>query len=121
VRGAAAPAGRAPPPWLRRVRERLEAELFADVPAAELARAEGVHPVSLARAFRAHFGTSPGAFVRGRRIAWAAAALTREPARPITDVALAAGFYDHSHFARVFRAQMGRSPSAYRRAARDWG
>jgi len=35
----------------------------------------------------------------------------------LTALALAAGFFDHSHFARVFKAQLGLSPLAYRRAA----
>ena len=46
------------PAWLRRARECLRE---ADLPGglADVARACGVHPVYLARAFRAHYGCSP--------------------------------------------------------------
>jgi transcriptional regulator GlxA family with amidase domain len=33
---------------------------------------------------------------------------------PVTTVALNAGFYDHSDFARQFRRQMGQTASQYR-------
>ena len=33
----------------------------------------------------------------------------------LTRVALACGFYDHSHFANAFRREFGLSPSAVRR------
>jgi AraC family transcriptional regulator len=107
---------RRPPPWLLRVHARLCDGFLDDVSPGELAREAGVHPVSLLRAFRVHFGTSPGAFVRARRVSWAAERLLREPNLRVTEVALAAGFYDHSHFARVFKALLGSSPVAYRQA-----
>ena len=34
---------------------------------------------------------------------------------PITEVALEAGFYDHSDFSRQFRRTMGVSPTDYRK------
>ncbi|MFO1077428.1 MAG: helix-turn-helix domain-containing protein [Planctomycetota bacterium] len=37
--------------------------------------------------------------------------------QPITDIALAAGFYDHTDFARHFKKHTGQSASEYRRAA----
>jgi len=37
-----------------------------------------------------------------------------ETRRSITEIALGAGFCDHSAFARHFRKQMGLSPRAYR-------
>ena len=49
-----------------------------------------------------------------------AAHLLRSPAQshePVATVALAAGFADASHFGRVFRAEYGMSPGAWRRDA----
>jgi transcriptional regulator GlxA family with amidase domain len=37
---------------------------------------------------------------------------------PITEVALEAGFYDHSDFSRQFRKHMGQAPTVYRREKR---
>ena len=36
----------------------------------------------------------------------------------LTEIALAAGFFDQSHFARTFKAQMGMSPNQYRTTLR---
>lgn len=109
------------PSWLRRVRERLESDVLQDYGLQALAESEGVHPVHLARAFRSHYGMSPGAFLRARRIARAADSLTDKPHLSVTEVALEAGFFDHSHFARAFKSATGLSPSAYRRAGHPRG
>ena len=36
----------------------------------------------------------------------------------LIDIALAAGFFDQSHFARAFKAQMGMTPTQYRTTLR---
>jgi len=102
------------PPGLARVQQRLDAEHRSALSLGELARQAGIHPVHFSRAFRRWFGTTPGDYLRARRIGWAAERLARDPSLPITEVALAAGFYDHSHFHRAFRARLGLSPRTYR-------
>ncbi|APR87291.1 Transcriptional regulator, AraC family protein [Minicystis rosea] len=116
VRGVEAPR-RESPPWLLRARDRLVSELGAETSIADLAREAGVHPVYFARAFRAAFGASPGQVRRASRLARAREALLRDPERPLVDIALEAGFYDQSHFARAFHAFAGVAPSAYRARA----
>lgn len=117
--GAISAAPRRPAQWLSRVRTLLEETFREELSISTLASEAGVHPVHLARAFRAHYRISPGSYVRRLRIRWAAETLRREPARSITDIALEAGFYDHSHFARTFRAVIGLTPSRYRNRRRD--
>ena len=82
---------------------------------AAVAAAVGAPPASLARAFRARWGCTPAAYVRGVRLDAAAGALAAT-ACPVSHVALAAGFYDQAHFTRAFRAAYGVPPAAYRRA-----
>ena len=103
-------------PWLRRVRDMLhdrfrESHISLD----EMATVAGVHPVHLARSFRAAFASSPGEYVRQLRVDWAADTL-RSSTMSLADVATAAGFADQSHFTRVFRAYFGTPPGAWRRA-----
>lgn len=105
------------PAWLRRIIEHLRDDFRADLPVHALAAEAGVHPTHLARVFRAHEGCSLGEFVRQRRIEWAAVQLATTPL-PLSTVAQLAGFYDQSHFTRVFGARMGMSPGRYRTAAR---
>lgn len=104
-------------PWLAEIRDRLHADLAVRPSLAELAAAVGVHPVTLARAFRRTFGCTVGEYLRRLRIERAAEQLVRG-SESLAEIALAAGFADQSHFSNVFRRRVGMSPSAYRREAR---
>ena len=104
-------------PWLGETRDRLHADLTARPSLADLAAAVGVHPVTLARAFRRTFGCTVGEYLRRLRIERAAEQLVAG-SQPLAEIALAAGFADQSHFSNVFRRRIGMSPSAYRREAR---
>jgi AraC family transcriptional regulator len=105
---------RGAPGWLLVVRDYLRAHRLEPVRLAELSAIAGIHEVHLVRAFRRHFGVTPGAYLRGLRIDQARQALTESDA-PIADLALAAGFSSQSHFTRVFRRLTGATPAAYRR------
>lgn len=104
-------------PWLSETRERLHADLAARPSLAELAAGVGVHPVTLARAFRRAFGCTVGEYLRRLRIDRAAQQLAAGDL-PLAEIALAAGFADQSHFSNVFRRRVGMSPSVYRREVR---
>jgi len=98
-------------------RDLLHADLTTRRTLGELAAAVGVHPVTLARAFRRSFGCSVGEYLRRLRIERAAAQLGGSET-PLATIALTAGFADQSHFSNLFRRETGMSPSAYRRAVR---
>jgi AraC family transcriptional regulator len=80
---------------------------------ADLADDAGVDPASLARAFRVHYGTTAGAYLRETRVRRAADALARSSA-PLGQIALDSGFADQSHFTRVFGAVHGVTPRRWR-------
>ena len=66
-------------------------------------------------------GTTPSAFIQDRRLRMAAERLARPGAPCITEVAMAVGFNDLTHFGRAFRRRYGVTPRAWRdgkRAAR---
>lgn len=112
-----APAGSAPA-WLRRARELLRDTAFSCGPRSvgEVACELGVHPVHLARRFRAAFGLSPGEYVRRCRLDRARRMVSGTPA-PLADIAAATGFADQSHFTNAFRKRFGISPLAFRRSS----
>ena len=83
-----------------------------------LAESVGVHPVTLARAFRRAFGCTVGEYVRRLRIDHAAHQLAQTEL-PLAEIALAAGFSDQSHFSNLFRRHTGLSPFKFRRVARS--
>ena len=103
------------PGWLGRIRERLDCA--GDAPdVGELARDVAVHPRHLMRAFRRYLGCSVGEYLRRSRIRRAQRLLT-ETSLALAAVAADTGFYDQSHFARLFRRDTGLAPGEYRRLA----
>jgi AraC family transcriptional regulator len=100
--------------WLRRVDELLDA-CFLERLRLDVARVAGVHPMHVARSFRAAHGESVAASLRRRRILWAAERIAagREP---LSAIALEAGFCDQAHFCRIFRKVTGRTPGSFRRS-----
>lgn len=106
---------RGPPAWLAATIEQLR--LQERVSLAELARAAGVHPSTLARSFRRFQGCSIGAFRRRWRVERALQALRSSDA-PLAEIAVRMGFADQSHLTRALRAAVGLTPAALRRELR---
>ncbi|MFM1872615.1 MAG: hypothetical protein RL398_2037 [Planctomycetota bacterium] len=102
------------------VAEHLRNNLREPLRVAELAAMAGLSVRQFERKFRSTFQTTPRAYLMQMRVLRACELLAAGEL-PITEVALAAGFYDHSDFARQFRRHMGLSPSAYRRGRRIRG
>ena len=115
VREARLGPGSGEPRWLRLALNYIDAEFRQPLTLSGIAAVAGVHPASLARAFRRYRGCSAGALVRRKRLEFAARALAYGT-EPLAAVAADAGFYDQSHFTQAFRAFTGVSPAEYRRA-----
>ncbi len=81
---------------------------------AAIADAAGLSRFQLIRVFRKHLGQTPLAYVNDRRVQRARRLLHRghSPA----ETAYMVGFCDQSHLHRVFKARVGVTPGAYRRA-----
>jgi AraC family transcriptional regulator len=72
-----------------------------------------VHVSHLSRLFRRCYGASVTEYAQAHSVRRALASLA-QPQLALSDVALAAGFYDQSHLNRVFRRITGRTPGACR-------
>ncbi|MGH7549703.1 MAG: helix-turn-helix domain-containing protein [Gemmatimonadota bacterium] len=117
VTSTAATARSDPPGWLQNVKEALDDTLSANPPVRDLAREADVHPVSLARAFRRHYGTTVTEYRRRQRVRRAARAIERSDCH-LTRIAYATGFSDHSHMCREVRAATGLTPTELQELAR---
>ena len=105
------------PHALSRIKREIEDRLSQNVSLSELAQLAGLSACHFARAFKQSVGTPPHRYLLQRRLVFAAA-LIRETDRPLTEIALASGFSDQSHFTRSFVRHHSETPSAFRRRHR---
>ena len=111
IRGPAADT--AEPRWLCRVEELLRARFDSTLTVASIAQLVGVHPVHLSRTWRRFRGCSIGTSVHRARIEEACRRIAAG-GESLSDVALAVGFADQTHFSRVFKRVTGITPGAFR-------
>lgn len=113
----AADVGSPPPGWADVVREQLLDRWNERISLDELSRVAGVHPVTVSRGFRRHFGETLSGFVRRLRVE-RSLPLIRDSRLTLAEVAQRCGFADQSHFTRSFRQVTGLAPGALRDTAR---
>jgi len=101
-----------PPPWLSQAQELLKSRYLEHFTFTEIAAEVGVHPVTLAREFRRHYKCTMGEMLRRERIEFACRLL--KSGESLSSIAISAGFYDQSHFARAFKRLLGMTPTSYR-------
>jgi len=108
-------------PWQRRrAAELLASHLDGSIRLATLARECGLSVSHFARSFRQSFGTSAHRYLMRQRVEKSKELLTRSH-RPLSEVALDAGFADQAAFSRTFKAMVGSSPGQWRRQAEHLG
>jgi AraC family transcriptional regulator len=112
-RRAARAGERRMPQWLQRARAFVEQHFAEPLPLAAVAGQVGVHPVHLARTFRRCYHTTFAGYVRHLRVEFARRELAGSAAS-LSEIAMAAGFCDQSHFSRLFKRHTGLTPAEYR-------
>jgi AraC-like DNA-binding protein len=103
---------------LRRAQQMLLGNIEANLPLRHVAKACGLSISHFARAFKISTGVSPLKWLIALRIDLSRRTLTQSDIS-LVEVAGMYGFSDQSHFSRVFRRVVGRSPGAWRREWRD--
>jgi AraC-like DNA-binding protein len=102
---------------ISRATEMIEANLQGELSLSDLAAACALSPAYLARAFKASMGVPPYRWMLLRRIE-RATHLMRTTTLPLSEIGIACGFADQSHFSRSFSAIMRDAPSVWRRERR---
>lgn len=108
---AASTVGRAR--WIDQAEELIRAQFLEPLTLVDIAAAVNAHPVYLSTVFHETYGCTVGEFTRRLRVEFACGQLSASD-EPIIKIALAAGFYDQSHFSRTFKRHTGITPAAYR-------
>jgi transcriptional regulator of acetoin/glycerol metabolism len=101
------------PSTMRRVCEYIEQNFSERIQIAELAGIANLSVYHFARQFRLSAGVTPHIYITRKRIEVARTMLTQTDLS-VTEVALAAGFSDQSHFTRIFRHFIGTTPGRFR-------
>jgi AraC family transcriptional regulator len=101
------------PTKLKRVLEYVDSNLDREISLTNLAEAAGLSAAHLCNAFRHSTGKSPHQFVMHARIERAKDLLMR-PGLRVIDAAIASGFKNPQHFARVFRSACHLTPTQYK-------
>ena len=105
-------------PWqVLRVRTHVEAHLDSTLRARDLAAMVRLSTGHFCRAFKRSLGVAPIAYIAGRRVA-RAQKLMLATNESLSQIALAAGFYDQAHLTRLFRRHAGTTPHDWRRRHR---
>jgi AraC family transcriptional regulator len=103
-----------PPRALRRVLERMRADVSANLDLATLAAETGYSRAHFLRMFREATGQTPHRYLLELRLE-KARALVASRSMPLIAIAELCGFSTHAHLSNAFRSRFGVSPSAYRR------
>jgi AraC family transcriptional regulator len=101
-------------PWLLRIKKQIEETSVEGLSVESLAKTADVHPVYLITAFKRAFRSTPGEFQRQVRIRRAEELMLKTPEMPLSEIALATGFFDQSHFCRAFKQIACVTPSKFR-------
>jgi AraC family transcriptional regulator len=103
---------------LKRAEEYMLENMDGRLGIEDLAAAAGLSPVYFARQFKLRTGSTPHRHLRSLRVK-RAKELLRGDYRSIAEIALTCGFCHQEHMTRVFRAECGTTPAAFRRDGND--
>lgn len=102
------------PKWVKLVTDILHDRWNENMLLEELASLTGVHPVTISKFFPKYFRCTLGAYIRKVRIE-KATNLILQSQLSLTEVAHHCGFFDQSHFIRVFKEVTGFLPKEYKK------
>jgi len=115
------PGKSGPTDWQQRLQtvvSHIEAHYAEGLNTPQLAEIIHTSPTTFHRQFTQILGVTPNEYITTIRIN-AAMKLLEETNRLLSDIALAVGFYDQSHFTRSFKKARGITPGEYRRKHRS--
>ncbi|MFL5740407.1 MAG: chromate resistance protein ChrB domain-containing protein [Flavisolibacter sp.] len=104
------------PTWARELKEIIQDQIDTNISLKQLSKDLHINPAYLSREFSKYFNDlSFGDYIRKMRIDKAIEYLNSST-YSLTKIAYLTGFSDQSHFTRIFKKQMGQSPSSFRKS-----
>jgi AraC family transcriptional regulator len=105
---------RKPPVWVNATREFLNDNWSANLSLSEIAKLVDIHPVTLSKSFPKFFSTNMGEYVRKIRIE-KSLSLLKQSNSSLSEIAYQCGFFDQSHFIRLFKKYTGFLPNQFKK------
>ncbi|MFM0716657.1 AraC family transcriptional regulator [Paraburkholderia strydomiana] len=99
------------PVHVRRARDYIHSHLDEPLRLDTLAREAGVSPRTLQNGFTQFLQSSPGGYIRERRLEAVHRALQAAPDRSVTDIFIEHGVHSFGHFAKAYTRRFGCLPS----------
>ena len=109
------------PDWhgiLKPVTEYIRAHYAEDITLDSLSAMVNTSPANFRRQFTRTFGISPGRYIITIRLN-AARKLLEATDKLVSEIAAETGFWDQSHFTKIFKRERGITPGEYRRRHRQ--
>ena len=103
------------PSWAIKAKELIHDSWCQNISLEEISRITGVHPITISRYFPRYFRYTVGDYTRMVKVQ-KAAVMMKSTDINLTAIAQDCGFFDQSHFIRVFRKFTGYSPLQYKKA-----
>lgn len=85
----------------------------------EMAQETGYSPRYLQRVFLEHVGLTPKNSLNNIRFQSAMQMILEHPYQPLAEIAQLCGYYDQSHFTKVFKEYTGETPAAFVKKLQD--
>ncbi len=95
------------------IKDYLHANFLQKITLAALEQVSGLNRFTIIRAFKEEFTIPPHTYQTLLRVNYAKRQLRQN--RQVTEVAYEAGFYDQSHFIKVFKSHTGVTPELYQK------
>ncbi|MBT1705120.1 chromate resistance protein ChrB domain-containing protein [Chryseosolibacter indicus] len=109
------------PGWAKELKEIIQDQIDTNLTLSlkEISHSLNVHPSYLSREFSKYFGDlSFGDYIRKLRIE-KSIELLKDPNYSLAEIAYLTGFSDQSHFNRIFKNLIGKTPAVYRKNLRE--
>jgi AraC family transcriptional regulator len=103
---------RRPPGWVKTISELLNDRWNENLTLNDLANAANVHPVTISKYFPKYFSCTLGEYLRKLKID-KSLRLIKASSLSLTEIAHECGFYDQSHFTKIFKQFTGFLPNQY--------
>ncbi len=107
-----------PTHYIRLALSYIDDHLSYNISVSDIAAYIGIDRTHLYRLFTEQIGVSPSKYLTEERLKRAVSLMKHEQLS-INEIAISAGFYDLSHFSKVFAEKYGTTPGRYRKANID--